>query len=73
MKRNIKEHLKMHRDQVSDWLTMYLPIIKDIIDEQDPEIWMTTRETWILQNRQDKSLVLNEGPVRVHSIHHESD
>jgi len=73
MKKNIQEHLKMHRDQVSDWLKMYLPIIKDIIDEQDPEIWMTTRETWILQNRQDESLVLNEGPVRVHSIHHECD
>ena len=32
MKRNIQEHLKMHRDQVSDWLTIYLQIIKDIID-----------------------------------------
>jgi hypothetical protein len=37
MKRNIQEDLKMHRDQVSDWLTMYLQILKDNIDEQETQ------------------------------------
>jgi hypothetical protein len=52
---------------------MYCQIINNILDEQDPELWMTTRESWILKNRQDESLVLNEGPVQVHSIDHECD
>ena len=49
MRQSLSEHLKMHRDQVSDWLTMYRQIIKQSIDEQDPDIWQNTREHWISQ------------------------
>ena len=47
MKRTVDDHLKMHRNQVTDWLTMYRQLIKHIIDEKDPELWQQTREAWI--------------------------
>ena len=50
MKSNIQEHLKLPRDQVSDWLSMYRSLIKNIIDEKDPEIWNVTRANWINRN-----------------------
>ena len=54
MRKSLSEHLKMHRDQVSDWLTMYRQIIKQSIDEQDPEIWQNTRNHWISQNNSEE-------------------
>jgi Reverse transcriptase (RNA-dependent DNA polymerase) len=50
MKQSVEEHLKLPRDQVSDWLAMYRQVIKQVIDEQDPGLWNTTRETWITNN-----------------------
>ena len=40
----MQEHLKMNRDKITDWLSMYRQIIKNIIDEKDPDIWQNTRE-----------------------------
>ena len=50
LKCNIHEHLKLPRDQVSDWLSMYRSVIKNIIDAKDPEIWNATRAEWIDSN-----------------------
>jgi hypothetical protein len=73
MKRNVQELLKMHNYQISDSFKMCCQVINNIVDGQDPELWMTTRQSWILKNRQDKSLFLNEEPVQVNSIYHECD
>ena len=49
LKRNIQEHLKFPREQVSDWLSMYRSVIKNIIDTKDPDLWQKTREEWIVK------------------------
>ena len=54
MRKSLLELLKMHRDQVSDWLTMYRQIIKQSIDEQDPEIWQNTRDHWISKKNSEE-------------------
>ena len=54
MKRNMQEHLRMHRDKITDWLSMYRQIIKNIIDEKDPDIWQNTREDLIIKYSQEE-------------------
>ena len=53
MKQSFEEHFKLHRNQVSDWLGMYRQVIKQVIDEQDPELWNITREAWITKNNSE--------------------
>ena len=50
MKQSFEDHFKLPRDQVSDWMVMYRQVIKQVIDEQDPELWNKTREEWITKN-----------------------
>ena len=47
MKRTVMEHLQMTREEVSNWLLMYTEVIKNSIDNQDPEIWQRTTDDWI--------------------------
>ena len=47
MKNSSEDHLKLPRNQVTDWLLMYRQLVKEIITEQDPDLWERTRETWI--------------------------
>jgi len=47
MKNSGEDHLKLPRNQVTDWLLMYRQLIEEIITEQDPDLWEMTRETWI--------------------------
>jgi hypothetical protein len=50
MKQSFEDHFKLPRNQVSDWLVMYRQVIKQVIDEQDPELWNIIREEWITKN-----------------------
>ena len=50
MKNSSGDHHNLPRNQVTDWLLMYRQVIKDIITEQDPELWESTREKWIAKN-----------------------
>ena len=53
MKRTVDDHLKMHRNQVTDWLTMYRQLIKHIIDEKETETWQQIRGEWIDKNSRE--------------------
>ena len=44
MKLSFEENFKLPRNKVSDWLVMYRQVIKQVKDEQDPELWNITRE-----------------------------
>jgi hypothetical protein len=75
---NSQSHEEKHSGTSQNAQGPSIGLVKSVLSnnkqhEQDPELWMITRESWILKNRQDKLLVLNEGPVQVHSIHHEYD
>ena len=50
----MQEHLKMHRDKIKDWLSMYRQIIKNIIIDKDPDIWQNTREELIIKYSQEE-------------------
>ena len=47
MKQSLEKNFKLPRNQVSNWLMMYRQVIKQVIDEQDLELWNRTREEWI--------------------------
>jgi hypothetical protein len=44
MKQSFEDHFKLHRNQLSDWLVMYRQVIKQVIDDQNPELKKKTRE-----------------------------
>ena len=54
MKNSSEDHLKLPRNQVTDWLLMYKQIIGEMITEQDPDLWERTRETWIARIRSEE-------------------
>ena len=47
MKGTVLDHLKMPREEISNWLLMYQDVIKNSIDTQDPDIWQRNRDEWI--------------------------
>ena len=53
MKQSFEEHFKLPRNQISDWLVMYRQVSKQVIDEQDPELWNIKRESWITKNNSE--------------------
>ena len=52
MRRSFNE--QMAREQVSNLVSMYRTIIKNIIDEQDPDLWQRKREEWIVKNSSEE-------------------
>ena len=54
MKNSSGDHLKLPRNQVTDWLLMYRQVIKGLITEQDPELWESTREKLIAKSSSEE-------------------
>jgi hypothetical protein len=50
MKSSSGDHLKLPRNQVTDRRLMYRQVTKDIITEQDPDLWERKREKWRAKN-----------------------